>query len=573
MATPDEKRLANNRAINARISALKSVGRDDEYIADSLLKMDFLPDSVKSKIKQAKVEGKARQAISSLNEYTGSQLIGDNTTTAEDMKTRGFLGKTAEFLGIEKAGRRIGTTLAQLDPQHRRNLSQVSQQEQEVLKTGGVSGREFAGSLGNVALSVVPVGIGAKVLSNVAKGGRTLATATQGIKSLSSGKRALATGLATGYASDVAGGLEQGETTPRALVPGLGTVIGGTLGSVPGVASRFAGRAGKKEQKAFEQIVDTVAPRVRNDKTTRSLLTSGKATQEAPGLFREAKTSFMNDERVVQIAQATESIIDPKKNIAQNFNAVSDEISDIAENKVKPFLSENKVPFNFEDLRNRLNLVEPTGSLKSDPSALKNYNRVREEILDDMAGFLRSKTAGPENMTDMNELWNARKVLDQKIFDELGDATFGSAQYTGVKAAARDMRTAFANFITDSLTNPGQAEEVNRFYEFMKVAKSRGIDIRNEKDAIKLLRQQMGIQDIPENVAKGAFYKYAMDQMNLMYEAMENMAPKVLAQEGKNKLQLLAKQYPALNWLIGGVGAGVVGTIGIRATGGGSDND
>jgi len=163
----------------------------------------------------------------------------------------------------------------------------------------------------------------------------------------------------------------------------------------------------------------------------------------------------------------------------------------------------------------------------------------------------------------LNELWNARKVLDTKIFDELGDATFGTPQYTGVKAAARDMRTAFANFITDSLTNPGQAEEVNQFYEFMKIAKGRGMVIKSEDDAIKLLRKQMGIQDIPADIAKGAFYKFQMEQMNLMYEAVENMAPKVLAQEGKSKLKMLASKYPAL----GLVGAGIVGAAVSRTLG------
>ena len=218
------------------------------------------------------------------------------------------------------------------------------------------------------------------------------------------------------------------------------------------------------------------------------------------------------------------------------------------------------MPFNFEDLRNRLNLVEPTGSLKADVSAFKNYNRVREEILGDISGFLKQRTANSNNSTDLNELWDARKVLDQKIFNELGDATFGTPQYTGVKVAARDMRKGFSDFITDSLSNPGQAEELNRFYEFMKVANSRGMNIKSEQEAFKMLRKQMGVQDIPEDIAKGAFYKFQMEQMNLMYESIENMAPKVLAQEGKNKIQLLAKKYPVLNWWTTGlVGAGGVG--------------
>ncbi|MEY2702073.1 MAG: hypothetical protein RLY43_706, partial [Bacteroidota bacterium] len=210
----------------------------------------------------------------------------------------------------------------------------------------------------------------------------------------------------------------------------------------------------------------------------------------------------------------------------------------------------------------------PTSSLKNDPSAFQNYGRVREEILGDVAGFLKSKGNVDTNKIDLNDLWEARKILDNKINNELGATAFGSPQYTGIKAAATDMRREFAKFITDSLTNPGQAEDLNKFYEFMKVARSRGIDIPNEGEAIKLLRKQMGIQDIPEDVAKGAFYKYQMEQMNLMYEALENMAPKLRSEIGKTGFELWAKRNPKKARALGWAGIAGASAVGVRTLGG-----
>jgi len=548
----EQKKINTRRAVNARIQALRSVGRDDDYIAGSLLNMESLSQSVKDKVKNGRAEGRSNDVISQLFEKS-SQGIDTPTTTSRDLETKGTLGKVSSFLGIEKAGRRIGSSLARLSPSHRRNLETIGQGEREVIETGGVSNREFAGSLGNVALNVATGGIGAKVAGNVVKGARSLKTASQGVKSLSSGKRALATGTGIGFASDVASGLEEGEGTTRALIPGLGTAFGAVLG---GGAGRFIGRAGKVAKKKFGEVIKTISPRGGVNKQSRELLSSSRPAE--PGIFKGAE-SFAENPELIRIANATENIVNPSKNITFNYNAVTDGIEDVAENSVKPFLSANKVPFNFEDFRVRLQQIQPSSSLKSDPSSFKNYNRIREEILGDIAGFIRSNSDSA-NATDMNVLWDARKVLDRKIARELGDATFGTPQYSGVKAAARDMREGFSEFIKDSLSNPGQAEEVNRFRDFLQVATSRGIRITNEGDAIKLMRQQMGIQDVPEDVAKSAFFQHQMNQMSLMYKASDNMVDKVLSQNGKNKIQLLSAKYPALKWLVGGaIGAGLFG--------------
>jgi hypothetical protein len=247
----------------------------------------------------------------------------------------------------------------------------------------------------------------------------------------------------------------------------------------------------------------------------------------------------------------------------QNVNNVYTEIGNISENTVKPFLSENTVPFNFEDLQTSLAQVKPQSSLKSDATAFGTYNRVKEEIQQTLYSFLKQNPARG-NATDMNNLWDARKVIDTKISQELGDATFGTPQYTGVKSAARDMRQAISDFIVNSVGHPGQMEQVNAMNDFLQTARSRGMDISTEAKAMQALGDQFGL-NIDAGIARSAIFRDSMSRMTGMYDAISNMAPKAYSELGKTSIQLFLKQHPALAKVIGvgltgmGLGAGIKG--------------
>lgn len=60
---------------------------------------------------------------------------------------------------------------------------------------------------------------------------------------------AIGTGLATGYAGDVASNLAQGKTGGAAVKPGLGTVIGGGLGTAGSIVDKFT-----SQQRAIDKI-------------------------------------------------------------------------------------------------------------------------------------------------------------------------------------------------------------------------------------------------------------------------------------------------------------------------------
>ena len=311
----------------------------------------------------------------------------------------------------------------------------------------------------------------------------------------------------------------------------------------------------------IEKIADLVSPKILPVRGAKAIK-SGKAEAQAPGLLTPGKISYANDPKTVKIVDAVKDVLGGGvKSASEAFNKVQGAITDTAENTVKPFLSQNRVPFDFRDLRGRLEQVTPSSGLKSDPGAFSTYSRVREEMLDDVANFLK-REGSVDNMTDLNNLWDARKVMDSKIENELGQATFGSPQYTGVKAAARDMRSAFSKFITDSLENPGQGETLNKFYDFLQTARSKGVDIRNEGDAMEALRKQFGIQDFEEDVARAAFFKDNMEKLNLMYEAADNIAPKALAEAGKTQIQLWIKEHPIAAKALGLLGGGALAGLG-----------
>lgn len=411
--------------------------------------------------------------------------------------------------------------------------------------------KQVAGQLGGTALDLLTAGTyskGAKTGQLVKAKPSILPTGSKPFFSKETAKEVLVGG-SVGYAHDVTQGLQANEDKP--FKPGVGTAIG--------VGIPLLGRGGsavaKGRQTKAKDALNIVAPDLTASKKEAALL-YGKAEASPTKLFRGSKMSFAADPETIKVAEAATGIVKKNKSMAENFTAVGDEIENIAVNRVKPFLAENKVPFNFEDLRVRYAQIQPSPSLKSDRAAYETYKRVREEFLDDFAHFIRNNSDAA-NLTDTNVLWDARKVMDSRMERELGEAIFDSPQFIGAKVAARDFRKAFTDFIVDSMENPGQMEQVNRFYEFLIEARNRGIDVSNPK-ALMQLRKQLGIEDVPENIQKAAFFKDSMEQMRLLYQARENMVPKVRKALGKAKVPLV-KTLKTAGKAVGVIGAGGLG--------------
>lgn len=257
------------RAAKARASALKSVGRDDDYIADSLLKLPNMPQEAKDIIKNAKAEGKSSKIISDINEIPIADFDSP-TTQKEDFEVDGKLGSVSRFLGMEKAGRRIGSTLANLDPQHRRNLESIGGQEAEIIRTGGVNNREFAGSLASTALNIgLP---GAKALTGASKLGKVGQFASRTLGATGTGAR-VAKGMGTGAAFGVAGALGDDQKGGELVQAGiLGGVVGGAFSGAGAVLGNY-----RESLKNISPQLKNVLEKAPNENKLNKYINSAKA--------------------------------------------------------------------------------------------------------------------------------------------------------------------------------------------------------------------------------------------------------------------------------------------------------
>lgn len=309
----------------------------------------------------------------------------------------------------------------------------------------------------------------------------------------------------------------------------------------------------KSEIQKFDSIAETIQPRM----TVKEM--AGVVTKEVGrGLNKKDIIDHSVDPQMRKSVEAVKDIIVPGATAGSNKNRILKVIAERSENVVKPFLAANKVPFNFQNLRDSFELVTPKSYLKSNPEAFATYSRVREELLSDIENHLKNNTEGPLNSTDMNELWNARKSVDKRIEEEL-NANLGEAHYAGAKAAAQDFRNQLAAFIDKSLEFPGQMEQINSMEAFVKELRSLGMRISNEKEYMDAIRKQFGITNTTEDMARKAFFRDQMDQMSAMYHAVDNLSTNIKRDIGKTKLKQFMEEHPVKGAIIGAGASGLIG--------------
>lgn len=309
--------------------------------------------------------------------------------------------------------------------------------------------------------------------------------------------------------------------------------VAGKVGEVS--AARQVG----KLTNSFDEIANLISPKV-TPTSAEELVT--KKAGGIMGINQHDIIDYSSNPQITKAVDAVKDIIKPSETAGQNKNLVLNKISDISENEVKPFLKENPVPFNFQDLRDSFNNVHPQSALKADTNAYANYNRVKEDLLNTIAGKIKSITNGPQNLTDMNELWDARKLVDKKINEEL-NMNLGDAQYAGAKAAAQDFRQQFAKFIDNSLHYPGQMDKVNKAEEIANHMASIGQPVEDKV----ALYDQLGIASKMKDDARLATFRNAMDKMTSMYHAVDGLSTKVKADLGKSTLSRVVetvKKHP-----------------------------
>lgn len=424
----EENQINFRRKINARATALRGAGRSDDEVLDSILQFDDLPEQMSTLIKQGKASGQSKDVLDQLIEHS-SQGIEIPTTTADDLQTRGFAGNIANFLGIEKAGRRLGAELAKLDPQHRRNLAQLSEEEREMIGTGGVSNREALGSAANVGLSVIAPGVASSATRAI--GGR-LAGSTVGRiagsarplipqQLMSSNVGRVAAGAGLGYASDIASGLEQGESTAEAFTPGVGTAIGAATGFVPGVA-QFTRKLTTDRNAA--NSLKNVLPKVSDLTPTQydELLRQGRIK---PRTATKPAEYVLSDQQIGAATRHADIIAPDPAVTTQN---ISQRIGQL-DNEVGEFLTQNNGIFNKNQLRKAITDGMKDVSDISVPQA--RIDKTRGQMIDNFLDSLEQN--------DMHSLWQARKSFDRQIENA----------FSGSPSLQKEMRRAFRDSIQD----------------------------------------------------------------------------------------------------------------------------
>lgn len=167
-------------------------------------------------------------------------------------------------------------------------IAQIRGQVKENLANLPTTG-QLVGQIGGTALDALTVGTYGRAAAALPSGKLALQRALpsvlpQGGKGVAQFAKDVLPGAAVGYGYDVTTGLQEGETLPQSLVPGLGTAIGAGLPIGVRATSNLAKTASRKipsitniEKDVVENILTTTKP---NKKAYESLKRSGINAEE-----------------------------------------------------------------------------------------------------------------------------------------------------------------------------------------------------------------------------------------------------------------------------------------------------
>lgn len=296
---------------------------------------------------------------------------------------------------------------------------------------------------------------------------------------------------------------EQDKSTEEIMMSGLlgagtGAVTGGIVGGiVGGVSGRIQGKRIKAEEFSKELVSPKQTAKIRAEAIQQGRL-------EDPSLFKKAE--IVASKRDITLAGAVDDVVSPKATIGENIDAIRLKVNR-TNSGVKDFITNNKVPFNNNQLRAKL--IEGKNDLSlifaSDTNAEKTYNAVTNAFIENVK---KGDTLGLfEARQSFDQLPAIKKLLNSDVLGE------------------------------------------------------------NARKEIVLTVRRAANDYIASQLPQGNQYRQLLLQESYMLEALGNISEKAVKIIGKNKLQLLTEQYPVLKWLVGGIGAGLAGAAGIGVGG------
>lgn len=218
------------------------------------------------------------------------------------------------------------------------------------------------------------------------------------------------------------------------------------------------------------------------------------------------KSEILPSKKEANLASAVEDIVDPDKSVVENVDLLRAKGKEINAG-VKDYITKNKSPFNTNQLRSQFDASKVENKLifASDANAEKTYDAVVDEFMKYV------------NKKDTLGLFEARQSFD--------------------KVPA----------IRKLLDSEGLGENIR---------KTIVLDVRRSAN-----------EYIASLLPKGNKYRELLLKESRIIEVIGNIAEKESKNIGMNKLQVLAREYPWIKWLIGGAAAGAVGAAGVGVGG------
>lgn len=306
-------------------------------------------------------------------------------------------------------------------------------------------------------------------------------------------------GGVVGGLSGVGVGLEADKPSEEILMSGL---LGIGTGAVAGgvIGGALGGLSGTLKQRAF--LKENFAKELVAPKATPKVRVQSikSGRLQDPSWFKKAELQF--SDRDNKLADSVDDVVSRKATIGENIDAIRKKV-DQTNTGVKDYITKHKIPFNAAQLKSKLLTGKDELNLvfASDKTAERTYNAVVETF---MKQIKKKDTLG---------LFNARQEVDK------------------IPAIKKLLDSA-----------------------------ALGENVRKE---IALSVRRAANEYIATQLPKDNLYRATLMKESYMLEALTNFAEKTIGIIGKNKIQLITEQYPMLNWVVGGVAAGLIGVAGV----------
>ncbi len=244
----------------------------------------------------------------------------------------------------------------------------------------------------------------------------------------------------------------------------------------------------------------------------------------------------------------------------ENAARLGQAVGEYAKNTVTPFLQKSGVNYNFTDLKKAIELAKPSEALGGE--SLATYNKVRQRIIATIANHVGPETKNIRTVSDLRKaaegtgevaakvmkgdvsFWDARKIIDQIVEEETKGKAWGDATVLGAKAAYKDMRTAFAQYLTEAFRYPGQMEQLNKANEFLKSERVMKMDKTGWN--LDQFEHQFGLTRNPATESAAAEWEKHMQNMSGLYDGISNITTRAAKEYNKSWLTIFAKEHPTL---------------------------